>query len=56
MIKFCFAMTLTVTAAFVFWLFFFYAIDKHMAEQEKIYQECGGAYCPLGDKVDVEGS
>jgi len=52
MIKFCLAMTLTVTMAFVFWLFFFYAINEHMAEQEKIYQECGYP-CPLGDKVDA---
>jgi len=52
MIKFCLAVVLLALIAFIVFLAGLQAINDHMAQQEKIYQECGGAYCPLEDKVD----
>ena len=29
------------------WFLAFIAIDHVMAEREKVFQECGGHYCPM---------
>ena len=31
------------------WLLVFEAIDRTMAEREKVFQECGGKYCPMSE-------